>query len=498
MNAEAIYSPSKWGEEYHALKVYEALGAGSAGPGKSTVLRAEPLEQIYIEHARCANRDHPHHMAWGDSIGWALYMRRTRPRLEQTISLMQRLYKAVDPSVEWNEKKGIFTFKTGYKVQCGACMDPDDWMQYMSSEFTLILFDELVEFLEEQYIQITGRLRTTDPVLKHMLKVRSMSNPVQKAETGVASRDPYWVRKRFVDPAPEGRKILKRKIIMGDGSVEYKTRIYLPATLYDNPDPVFVRQYEATLRDKPIHIQKALLFGDWYVTAGSHYADAWDHAYNVCEPFKIPPSWLRFRACDWGYKTQGTIGWFAVDPEGNLFCEREFNFRLMKVETVCAHIERIEKGLGLWRGNESGISGPADTQLWEERGDQGVPKIAEFNEHGVRWTQADKSKGSRARHSERITMRLKDHRGGITTAGLVFFNTCTKCIQTIPAMQTDPNDPECTVKGGDDHWHDMVSYAVSYASLGQVGTSADDIQLRREEYYEEQYEADRGNTGYGL
>jgi len=247
------------GEEYHALKVYEALGAGSAGPGKSTVLRAEPLEQIYIEHARCANRDHPHHMAWGDSIGWALYMRRTRPRLEQTISFNAETLQGGRSECGVEREKGYFHVQDRIQSPVRCVHGPGRLDAVHVSEFTLILFDELVEFWKSSTSRSTGRLRTTDPVLKHMLKVRSMSNPVQKAETGVASRDPYWVRKRFVDPAPEGRKILKRKIIMGDGSVEYKTRIYLPATLYDNPDPVFVRQYEATLRDKPIHIQKALL-----------------------------------------------------------------------------------------------------------------------------------------------------------------------------------------------------------------------------------------------
>jgi hypothetical protein len=498
---ENIYTPSKWGEEYHSLQVWEALGAGSAGPGKSTVLRAEPLVQAKVEHERCLYKEHPHHMNWGDSVGWALYMRRTRPRQEQNISIAHRLYKAVDPDVGWNEKKGIFTFKSGYKVQFGACMDPDDWMQYYSSEYTLILFDELVEFLEEQFVQITGRCRTSDPVLKPMLKIRSMSNPVMLAETGVSSRDPNWVRKRYVDPAPEGRVILNKKIEMGDGSIEYKTRMYLPATLYDNPDPGFVRQYEATLRDKPTHIQQALLFGDWYVTVGSYYADVWDPKYHKCKPFRIPDSWPRFRALDWGFKTHGTIGWFAIDPDGNLFCEREFNFIGMLVPDVAVDIKRIEKRLGLWRGNKSRITGPADTQLWEERGDKGLSKIKEFEKAGIRWVQADKSKGSRQRHSERITARLKDHRNGTTTAGLVFFNSCVKCIQTIPAIQADPNNVEVVVKGGDDHWHDMVSYAVSYASKGRVGVSIDDMRIIHDEDREDEndmFAEQRGQTGYGI
>ena len=43
---------------------------------------------------------------------------------------------------------------------------------------TAIYFDELTAFNEEQYDQITTRLRSSDAVLGTMLKVRSMSNPM--------------------------------------------------------------------------------------------------------------------------------------------------------------------------------------------------------------------------------------------------------------------------------------------------------------------------------
>jgi len=505
MRIETLYEPSPWGEEFHSLTVDEALGAGAAGVGKSTVLRVEPLVQAMVEHDRCRLPydpvKNPHPLKWGESVGWALYMRRTRPRQLQNISIAQRLYRAVDPQVVWKEKEGIFVFQSGYKVQYGSCMDPDDWQNYYSNEYTLILFDELVEFLEEQYIQITSRLRTADPILKHMLKIRSMSNPVQRAESGVVTRDPFWVRRYFVDAAPEGRKVLKKRIVLGDGTVKYLTRIYLPGTLRDNPNKEFAEQYETNLRNKPTHMQKALIDGDWYVTAGSYYADAWNPQYNICRPFTIPGRWTRFRSLDWGFKTHGTIGWFAQDPDGNLFCEYEYNFIGKLVPEVASDVKRIEIKLGLWKFGRSQITGPADTQLWEERGDKGLSKIQEFVKAGVSWVQADKSKGSRQRHAERITARLKDHRDGTTTAGLVFFDTCKKCIQTLPAIQADPTNIESVVKGGEDHWHDMVSYAVSFASKGTVGDSVDDIHskiAKIEDDFEENRELDRGSTGYGV
>ncbi len=44
------YTPSAWGAAYHSLPYDQVLGAGSAGPGKTTVLIWEPLAQIITEH----------------------------------------------------------------------------------------------------------------------------------------------------------------------------------------------------------------------------------------------------------------------------------------------------------------------------------------------------------------------------------------------------------------------------------------------------------------
>ncbi len=104
---EILYRPSKWGAEFHALTHDEALGAGAAGPGKTTVLIAEPLYQIKVEHVRCENpksETNPYPLEWGMSVGWALYLRRTFPTLQQTIVRASRIFKRIDPGVTFNVK----------------------------------------------------------------------------------------------------------------------------------------------------------------------------------------------------------------------------------------------------------------------------------------------------------------------------------------------------------------------------------------------------------
>jgi hypothetical protein len=500
--SEHVYRPSPWGEIYHNYPVDELLGAGSAGPGKTEVLLNDANSQIYVEHRRCEDRDHPFPLRWGESVGWALHLRRTVPQLGQTIVRSHRIFPRIDPKAKWMASDNTWLFSSGYRYQFGHCKDPDDWENYYSNEYTWLGFDEVIQFLEEQYDQIRTRLRSSDPVLSRMLKCRSMSNPIVKKmrnETFMV-RDPLWVRRRFVDPAPEGKKVLKRRIVMEDGSEVWRTRMYLPATLWDNPNKQFVRDYEVTLQEAKPYIRQALLYGNWYATADSFYGDVWNPQLHICNPFRIPDEWPRFRSMDWGFKTPGCIHWYAMDEDKNVFVFRELTFKEKTDVEVAKMVREIEFGMGLWQNKRSLLSGPADTQLWEEKGESGRTKAQAMGTLGVYWNRADKK--SRQHNAEHVVSRLKDHHSGKTTPGLVIFNTCRDLIRTLPAIQTMPGNVECPDNGGDDHWHDSLLYGIAYASRGRVGVPK---TARVKQPWEIEDEDDkvvndkrRGQLGYGI
>lgn len=507
MSDGIVYKPSAWQAKFHALTHREALGAGAAGPGKTECLIHEPLQQIRVEHARMTRNPElaaapgtklyedilKHPINPGQSVGWALFLRRIYTTLEQTVARCKRTYFALDPGCEWVESKRWFQFSSGYKVQFDHCKDIGDWEKYMSLEFTMILYDELVQFDQEQYIQINGRLRTSDPILKHMRKIRAMSNPVMKLAEGTKVRDPHWVRKHFVDPAPEGNVTIKKKMVRrSDGSSFYRRRIYLPAKLKDNPDPEFVRSYEEELLNQPKHVREALMDGNWYITAGSFFGEVWEHNLHVCRPFRIPQEWKRFRSMDWGMKSYGVVLWFAMDPDENVWVEREYTFKGKRADEVAKDVRDIEVGMKLWRGRKSLITGPADTQLWEERGDVGMTKAAVFHKLGVPWTKAEKV---RLTNAQRVYSRLKDHNHGTQTPGLVIFQTCKHLIRTLPALPTDQNCPELPMDGGDDHWYDALCYGVAYASKGRRAIPSHHKDLEHERSSLE--DDDRGTYGYG-
>jgi hypothetical protein len=488
--------PSKWGAEFSALPYDEVLGAGSAGPGKTYQLILEPLAQVITEHERMTNPDHPYPIAAGESTGWCLHLRRTLPMIEQTVVRALRVYRQLDPGGVWEASKMTFRFSSGYRVQFGHCSEIGDWDRYMSSEYSLILWDELVQFHEEQYDQIITRLRSSDPVLCNMLKVRAMSNPLMKrgANENFSLGDPQWVKRRFVDPAPTGKVVIEKELELQSGEKVVRTRMYYPATLYDNPDPIFIRNYDIQLANAPMHIQQALRYGSWEVTEGSFFGGDWRQKLHVCEPFEIPPHWPIFRSMDWGFKQPGNIHWYAMDDEDNLFVIRELRFEGQIDIAVAKAAREVEKSMDLWKDHRSTISGWADTQLWEMRGATLKSMAQVFQEMGVPWKQADKR--SRQRNAQLVLKRLRDHSEGTTTPGLVFFSTCRHAIRTIPAIQTSQTNTEEPAKGGDDHAYDSISYGCAGASHGRAGvgdrrTEDDDY----EEMLEEQ--VNRGKYGYG-
>lgn len=474
------YSPAPLQQEFHALTTTEALFGGSAGPGKSMALLADPMAQMVVEHERVRRAEIP------ASTGMAIHFRREMPRLEETIFRAKELYGALDPGFKFNDNEHLGRLSSGYRVKFAHLKDFDSFLNYRSNQYTHVAFDELIEFESDQYHELVGRVRSTDPVLRSMLKARAASNP-----------GPGWVRDYFVEPAPAGRVILRKRFKLHDQSIEERTRIFLPAKLYDNPDKEYVRQYEANLLDKPHHIRAALLDGNWFVVAGAFFAEEWDVDRVVIKPFKIPSGWKRFRSGDWGYKEACVILWWAVSPEGDLICYRELTLNGKKAKKrydaweVAKRIKEIEMANGEWntREDRSRLTGWMDTQMWEERGHRGPTMADDMAREGVYWLKASKG---RKQAAQQMIVRLNE-RGVNDQPGVMFFEHCTGCISTIPAIGTDADDPEKPADGGPDHWWAAVSYALSANPL-PTGREDDGFSWDDEP---DEYRGLGGQYGYG-
>jgi hypothetical protein len=496
-----IYQPSDWARLFHASTVDEVLGGGSAGPGKSLTLLFDPLVvQAVVEHARMTQDIPEGFPDWlkdlcrkypirpGESEGHALHMRRTMPQIKETIDRSGRMFKKFDPGAVYSKEDHRWTFSSGYVYTFGHCREANSHEDYLSKQYTWLGLDESFQFEQKQFEELDGRVRSADPVLGLLLRTRLMSNPA-----------PGWLKDEFVTPCPQGRTILKRKVTdPATGQTKYKTRLFLPATLDDNPDKTFVEQYKFKLLSKPAHMRARYLYGDWDAQEGGFFEDDWNPTVHVVEPFKIPRDWPKFRSMDWGYKSQGVICWLAMDPDDNLYCFYEFNFRLMKDEVCAERVIEIEKQFGFWNRVERKsrlMSNPADTQLWEERGDSGKSKAAVFAAKGIYWQPADKA--DMERNAERVTVRLRDYDAD-EPPGLMVFSNCKKMREMFASIGIEENDSTVPDKKSKlKHWFDVIAYACARASRGRGSIVMDLHDFDREDRAEEPQLSRASGTSFG-
>ncbi len=475
-----------------------ALYGGAAGGGKSQCLLFDPFRQLQVESDR-VNRGEI-----SSSTGRAIFFRRTMPELREVMDRARRFFPLIDPAMGergWHEQSKTWTFSCGYKYMFGQMEDDADWLKYYGFEFTEIIFDELTTFTEEQFDQLDTRLRSSDPVLKNMLYVRAGTNPVG---SGLE-----WVRRRFVEIAPPNvPAIVNIKVrVTFDGEEKVVTvpreQIFIPARVSDNPS-INQAEYAATLSDKPPAVRRALLEGDWNVSADAFFADLWDPSIHICKPFKVPAGWYKFRSCDYGYAYPGmaSVQWIAVDPDGNMVCYRSYTCTGRNSRELAEDIQIIERDAGEWDTQRdcSTLSGPMDSSCWGDAGHVG-PTIAETQmEMGVHWFKCTKDRKGMA---DQMRIRLKSRKPHPTVKddkgepawivpGIRWFDTCTSTIKTprgkkmkvgpiltLPVLPSDPDDPEKWDTDANDHDADSAGYAcMSRPIMGQ--DEKNDIRSARE------------------
>ena len=497
----ALYSPSPWSERFHQATADEVLGGGAAGPGKSLTLLFDPIvSQGVIEHARMTQiipEGMPEHWAdlirrypirQGESEGHALHLRRSMPQLLENIDRSERMFPKFDANAVYSRERHSWTFASGYKYTFGHCRERDSHQDYLSKQYTSLNLDEASQFEGFQYEELDNRVRSADPVLMLTLRSRLMSNPA-----------PGWLKDRFVVADPRGNVVFRQKVVDPEtNTVSYRTRLFLPARLDDNPDKAFVAQYKLRLLSKPSHMRARYLYGDWDSVEGGFFEDDYNPGVHLVPPFKIPRDWPKFRSMDWGFKAPGTVGWYALDPDDNLYKFYEFNFRLMRDVEVAKRIVEIERRFGFWnkKENKSRLTGVADTQLWEERGDSGKSKAASFAAEGVYWQPADKA--SIARNAERITERLRDH-DKTKAPGLMIFRDCRKTAEMFAGIGVDENDSTVPDKKSPlKHWFDETAYAAARASRGSGSIVMESHDFDRSENdNDEPEQKPTGSFGYG-
>lgn len=298
-----------------------------------------------------------------------------------------------------------------------------------------------------------------------------------------------WVKRRFINVAPNGH-VVRTKVKVFDPKSQqdveviktqvaifgsYRENIYLSAEYIAELD---------MLTASNDNLRQAWLFGNWDVTAGGALDDLWKVAVHVLPRFTVPAAWKIDRALDWGSSHPFSVGWFAEAngeeatlPDGTTFCPppgtliqvaewygtkeigSNVGLKLSAPDIAEGIIKReVELMSNGWIPSQP-WPGPADNQIRDVR-EADVDTIEKkMAKKGVRWTESDKSPGSRKNGLQLIRDRLEAAVRG-EGPGLYFMSNCAASIETLPSLPRDEDKIDDVDTSAEDHAYDMVRYRV--------------------------------------
>lgn len=415
--------------DFLSAEEQEVLYGGAAGGGKSFGLLADPMR--YFAHPNFQG----------------LLLRRTNDELRELKQKSKELYPKAYPGAKWSEVNSTWTFPSGATLWMTYMDKDDDVLRFQGQSYTWIGFDELTHWATPHaWNYLRSRLRTTARDLP--IFMRGTTNP-----GGVGH---HWVKKMFIDPAPENTTFpmidLETEEVLVDPETNEPLIMakFIPAKLMDNPYLMEDGQYRRNLLSLPESQRKKLLEGDWSVVEGAAFPEFGKN--HIIEPFDIPQGWRRFRSCDYGYSSYTSVLWFAIDPGDRLFLYRELYVSKYGPEKLAREILRLERG-------EKIQYGVLDSSVWAKRG-EGPSPAEEMILNGCLWRPSDRSKGSRAQGRIRLHEYLKID--SVTNEPSLFvFNTCRNLISHLPSIPTDPKgsddiDPSFPM----DHDYDALRYGI--------------------------------------
>ena len=422
-------------------------------PGPQHALVTCPFREILFGGARGGGKTDGILGKWA-SKSWrygtafnGVFFRHELPQADDLIERAKEIYLPL--GAEWREQPRSFRMPGGGRIRFRPLENTADAQKYQGQNLTDAAVEEAGNYPSPAPIDMLfGALRSKGGV------------PVQlilTANPGGAGQQ--WIKHRYIDPAPQGRVPLIRKLPNG---AEHRY-VYIPSRVQDNRillshDPDYINRLYLV---GSAELVRAWLEGDWSVVAGAFF-DCWESRKHVIRPFAIPKHWVRFASFDWGSAKPFSVGWHAVSdgnplPDGRLYPtgaliryrewygSKEPNVGVgMPVADIAAGIKRLEIG-------ENIDYRVADPACWKV---DGGPSHAEtMAGHGVIFRPAD---NSRVTGWEQVRGRLI---GSDDVPMLYAFSTCTDLIRTLPALQHDEARAEDVDSDAEDHAPDELRYA---------------------------------------
>lgn len=243
--------PTQKQQEFLEASEEELLWGGSAGTGKSFILRVALLGLNEPDGPAITA---PHYRA--------VIIRKTYPDLLDFRNLCLEMYPQIVPGVRWKESESTFIFPSGARVILRHLKEEADVQWFQGQELQFVGWDELTHQPSPYgYNFLKSRLRSRVTASGTLNKyVRATTNPGGPGHEWVKE---HW---RIPDDGSATCFPVDVQVPLPDGTfrTEQRWRRFIPARITDNPhvDPDYVVELAALGED----LRKRLLEGRWDVT----------------------------------------------------------------------------------------------------------------------------------------------------------------------------------------------------------------------------------------
>lgn len=228
----------------------------------------------------------------------SIIFRRNYTQFRGEEGLLQRTANVVADRGHFVGRINGWRLKDGRTIEFGAVETLQDLGKWRGRPHDLKAFDELPEFLEQQYLFLGGWLRTTDP--KQRTRIAGAGNPPSTVEgEWVIRRWAPWLDGQHSNPAKPGELRWFARLDGEDTELESakpfthkgelvtpRSRTFIPSSLSQN---VFLAggDYAAQLQNLPEPLRSQLLYGDYSI---GRLDDPWQ---------VIPTSWVEAAMRRW-------------------------------------------------------------------------------------------------------------------------------------------------------------------------------------------------------
>jgi len=378
---------------FESRTLYTAYG-GARGGGKSWAVRVKAVGGAIVNA--------------GIRV---LILRRTYPELQQ--NHIEPIRAMVPEAVgKYSATQHTMYFVNGSIIKFGHFRGQSDFTEYQGQEYDWIFMDEATQFSESDFRFLGGCLRGVSEVSKRFYLT---CNP-----GGIGHR---WVKRLFIDRdfktgcGDEGER---------ENPDDYS---FIFATVSDNKallksSPAYV----SMLASLPPSIRRAHRYGDWDAMTGVYFSEFCEEE-HTCRPFRIPGSWARYRAFDYGLDCFACL-WVAVSPSGRCYVYREIAQSGLIVREAAQAIRENELP------DETVRATFAPPDIWSRQKDSGRSMAEIFALSGIGLIKA-----SNNRVAGHLLIREMLAPGEDASSQLVIFSSCKRLISDLSCILADENNP---------------------------------------------------------